>query len=823
MVTQDCRGFRAETPQEQNCDIVVSMNKAAVIAIVYMFGIIAFYLKHDVVFAFVMLLALVVGILTKHFSRAFAIFLALLFIFGNFNMQRCAKTVDELEKFGFKNNVVLSGRIATIPDVSSDKGRARFYFKVDSAKISGITHDNLDSKSYVTINSDKINTSDLTIGNEIKISGKLRKPFGATNPSQFDYAHYLATKNTFSTFYAENTSYELLKSPEFSEQEAPWYILQKIDLLRDNIIAKHSEYVKSPNLEVLGGIVFGNDAVNPSDEIRQAFINSGLLHLLAASGLNVALIFGIWWFIASRLALPYRFNIISGMVLVVFYSTMTGFPPSILRAMIMLLFVLFGKLIDKEADGLSLVFFAGFVLLLFSPQMLFDVGFQLSFVVTIALIYCMPIISDALPKKLHKKKWLLTPSGIICAAFVPFVAQLAVAPIQAHYFNTFTPYSLFANLCVMPFIGLISFFGFISSIFGALNLDFLMFVLDRCVNPFIVALLEISYFFSGLRGSIITLPSPGWLQMSLYYFLIYTLFNNLKNGFKIKKELITLGLMALILATTFIKIPNRNFEILAFDVRNADSFLIKTPQNKRIMIDTASTPYRGKTQAEVIMGKYLTDRAVKKIDYLVLTHFDSDHSGGAVDIMKNFKVSKVIVENGKPDTSGSKNLVNYARENKIPLERAKNNEVIYSEPDFEVKTFVGPLDLKSDNENSVIVLINYKGANSLFMGDGSIIEYGRVKKYLPEKIDILKVGHHGAKGSVDDKMLKELKPDFALISTGYNVYGHPAIETLGTLSRNNVATLNTKELGAIRFTYDKNGALSKVENFSKNKFTPIGK
>ena len=818
------------------------MNKAAVITVVYIFGILAFQLKHDALFAIALLIVLVAGILTKHFGRGFAICLALLFILGNFNMQRCTKSGDELEKFGFKNNVVLTGRIVSIPDISKEKGRTRFYFEVDSAKISGIAHENLNSKAYVTVNSGEIDNTALTIGNEVKISGKLRKPFSATNPSQFDYARYLAkTKNTFSTFYvetgernksgvfdsrasetkghrpyAEDADYEILKHPEFNKKEAGWYVYQKIDLLRDRIIEKHAKYIKSPNLEVLGGIVFGDDAVNPSDDIRQSFINSGLLHLLAASGLNVALIFGIWWFIASRLALPYRLNIISGMALVVFYSTMTGFPPSILRAMIMLLFVLFGKLIDKEADGLSLVFSAGFILLLFSPQMLFDVGFQLSFIVTIALIYCMPIISDALPEKLHKKKWLFTPSGLICAAFVPFVAQLAVAPIQAHYFNTFAPYSLFANLCVMPFIGLISFFGFLSSILGALNLDFLMRILDACVNPFISALLWVSNFFSNLKGSIITLPSPSLLQVSLYYFLVWALFNNLKNGFKIRKDVVLLATTTVILAITFISIPNRNFEILAFDVRNADSFLIKTPQNKHIMIDTASSPYKGKAQAEVVMGKYLTNRAVRKIDLLILTHFDSDHSGGAVDIMKNFKVGKVIVENGKPDTMGSKKLIAFADEHKIPVERAKNNEVIYSEPDFEVKTLVGPLDLKDGNEHSVIVLINYKGANSLFMGDGGVIEYERVKKDLPEKIDILKIGHHGAKGSVNDKMLKELKPDFAIISTGYNVYGHPAFETLSALSENNVSVLNTRELGAIRFVYNKSGGAPKIEYFSKN-------
>ncbi len=204
----------------------MSMNKAAIIAIVYILGILAFHLKQDILFAAIVLLALTVGILTKHLGRGFAIFLAILFILGNFNTQRCTKPGDELEKFGFKNNVVLSGKIATIPDVSTDKERTRFYFEVHGAKISNIEHENLKSKTYITINSAQIDPREITIGNEIKISGKLRKPFSATNPSQFDYAHYLATKNVFSTFYSENASYELLKSPEFSRSEWVWYIFQ---------------------------------------------------------------------------------------------------------------------------------------------------------------------------------------------------------------------------------------------------------------------------------------------------------------------------------------------------------------------------------------------------------------------------------------------------------------------------------------------------------------------------------------------------------------------------------------------------------------------
>ena len=108
--------------------------------------------------------------------------------------------------------------------------------------------------------------------------------------------------------------------------------------------------------------VFGNETINPDEKIKEDFKNSGLLHLLAASGLNVALIFGIWWWIAMLFRIPYNFSIFLGAVFVILYTFMTGFPPSILRASCMLLFVLFGKLIDRNVNPVALVFFVGFLI-----------------------------------------------------------------------------------------------------------------------------------------------------------------------------------------------------------------------------------------------------------------------------------------------------------------------------------------------------------------------------------------------------------------------------------------------------------------------------
>ena len=110
---------------------------------------------------------------------------------------------------------------------------------------------------------------------------------------------------------------------------------------------------------------------------------------------------------------------------------------------------------------------------------------------------------------------------------------------------------------------------------------------------------------------------------------------NLKNNFKRKKELISLFLIILIFSFSFIN-PNyfkSHLEIIMFDVENADSFLVKTPKNKFIMIDTGKKSYKGTSSDQVIMNKYLKNERISKLEKLIITHFDMDHCAGVIDII----------------------------------------------------------------------------------------------------------------------------------------------------------------------------------------------
>ncbi len=778
------------------------MNKVILLTIFYILGLIIGGIHHSIIFGLILMFFAL--IYKRNIKNDFVVVLILAFSFGILNYQLRNKDSDKLSKIEFANNATITGRIISTPQFIKEKDKIRFYFKVNKGIFNDEKIEKINCKTFVTINSPE-NVENIKIGNVVEIKGKLRTPSGASNPYQFDYSKYLKRKGVFSTFYGDKNCLTLIYKPDFSYPNFPFKILNELDKTREKIIAHHAKYIKSPNLEILAGVVFGDETINPSEDIKEKFKNSGLTHLLAASGLNVALIFGIWWFIGIRIRLGSRLTIISGITLIILYSIMTGLPPSILRASLMLLFVLVGKLFDVEADSLSLVFLVGLILLTLNPNMLYDIGFQLSFIVTIGLIYgCekLGVILEPVDKKYknfveNKKDFLklFSPKIFICTILTPLIAQLSVLPLQLHYFNTITPYSLGANICIIPFISVASFLGFISSIFSIFNADFIVKILDKIIYPFIEIIIKISEIFSGLKGAIIYFPSPNFIQIILYFAILFLIFSQISEKFKNKKKNIILIMLGLILILSCIKIPDKSFKIFAFDVGNSDSFLIKTPENKTILIDTGKLPYKGKSQAEFIINRYLRNKNVRKIDFLILSHFDIDHVGGVIDIRNNFKLGKTFIENTDADNLISKKFLTLEKN----VYKANNNEIIYSEKDLEIKTLVDKS--AKENDASVIILINYKGKYALFMGDASAKVYRKLEKDIPKNIEILKVGHHGAKESVDDYMLKKLSPKYAIISTGTNHYGHPHFSTLEKLRNNKVLMLSTKELGAIEFEY----------------------
>lgn len=764
---------------------------------IYVISLVATLSGNILLFSLLFFAVLVFLLIKEALPLKYIIVWALLFCCGVINLSLRLKDVDELLNLAPLNSEI-SGTIMSIPQGATE-GKPKFFFEVDEIKFGSVVKELKNEKVLVTINSDS-DISGLKIYNRAKLSGRLSAPFKAGNPSQFDYGNYLRNHNAYAVFYAK----EFIQLETKLSLKAK--ILQNISDYRDRVINIHSAYLKSPNLEILGGIVFGDDAVSPPKEIKESFANSGLLHILAASGMNVAFIYGFFFWILSLLRVDFRAKVLTGMFMVLVYTFMTGLGVSIIRATCMLMFVLIGKLIDRDAHSISLLSFVALLMLLYNPLFINDVGFQLSFIVTFAIL----LMGSAIVRLNNK-----VLNYVIGTVSIPVIAQLWVIPIQIFYFSNISLYSVFANIMSVPILAVLSFGGFISALLSVITLiaDIVCKIFDFVLNPLLSLLVSISDFWGHMPNSAIQTTHPNVFQIIVYYLILLCvsgiLYKELREKY-LRKFLVAILILLFVWLITLIPIRNNNLEIITFDVGNADCFLIKAPNNEYLMIDTGKSSYKGgKTQAEMIVIKYLKDQGIKKIETLIVTHFDNDHCGGVIDILKNIKVGQIYVNDLNHESSSAINIYKAAAEIGTKVYLAEKNKTVYDKLDLKLTNLLGQSS-DSDNENSIITLLEYSGFKMLFTGDVGVAGIKANLDHLPKNIDVLKVPHHGAIDGLNKEVVEYLSPKYSIISVGENRFGHPATYILELLKNsqiyrtdiNNSILLKVSKRGTKILTYD---------------------
>ena len=757
-------------------------------------------LSNSIILISLILLLIVIFVLVKsYFSPKILTVWCIVFLIGVLNTQARLRETDTLLNLSPVNSVII-GKIVSIPQIINNK--QRFFFDVKEIEYDGMVKPVKGEKLLVSLET----TDNLKIYDVYKIRGRLSVPFKAGNPSQFDYGNYLRNFNVYAVFYGHNPysmrnldvpCYEKISSPNSRIEIG----LQKINDYREEILSVHSKYLESPYLEILGGIVFGDDAVSPPENIKQSFINSGLLHILAASGMNVAFIYSFFFFLLNLFRVNFRLNIILCITAVAAYVLMTGMGASVLRAALMLLFVLAGKLIDRDAHSIALLSFVAFIMLLYNPMYINDVGFQLSFVVTFGLLLMMPYIVSCKNKIIN---WCI---ATVC---IPIIAQLWVIPIQIFYFNNISIYSVFANILSVPFLSVISFCGFISSLLSIIVpiSDIVCQFFDFILGPLLKLIVAISNFWGSLPHASYQTTHPHVIQIILYYALLINISfiadKTLRENYgKVIKSSILFLVVSLLL--TQVSVPNHNLEITAFDVGNADSFLIKTPNNKYLMIDTAKNGYNGgKSQAQIILLKYMIDNGIKNIDKIIVTHFDNDHSGGAVDLIRGIKVKEIYVNSLTHNSVTAKEIYKTAGQFGTNVIEAENNQLIFDNDNLKITNYIAKNTAGvGDNESSIITLLQYGDFSMLFTGDAGIETFNRLREFIPKNLTVLKVGHHGASGVINKEIAEYLNPRYSVISTGENKFGHPSVYTLKTLSKSEI--LRTDINNAIKFIVNDKG------------------
>lgn len=431
----------------------------------------------------------------------------------------------------------------------------------------------------------------------------------------------------------------------------------------------------------------------------------------------------------------------------------------------------------RKSDVYNNLAFSSFIILNFNPYTIFDMGFLLSYGGTIGII----LFSNKLSKKFPIKNKIL--NYIKEMFFVCISANIIIIPIIMYNFNTLSLTFFISNVLVSPIMGIVVILGFVQIFLSIININ-LAYLLSIFLNPMLEILIFIADFTAKLPLSKILIPTPNIIFIIIYYVII--LFCNKIN---IKKTIIILSIIIIIF--NLLNLLPKDLRIYFIDVGQGDSTLILTPKGNSILIDGGGSETGSFDVGEKILLPYLLDRGVTKIDYMMISHFDSDHVGGLFSILENLRVEHVLISKQGKESENYKHFLEISKRKKIKVIYVEAGDRINIEKNMFFEILFPTRNLISENilnNNSIVARLVYKNIKILFTGDiEEIAEKELIKLYSKTnklRADILKVAHHGSKSSTIASFLKLVNPRISLIGVGAtNTFGHPNIGVLERLEQ----------------------------------------
>ena len=594
--------------------------------------------------------------------------------------------------------------------------------------------------------------NNLSYGDKIKVKGTLITPSKNTNQNTFNYQKYLYYKKIY--YLVEATSINKIANNNNYLYTIKNTLYQKINKL------KSSNYIKT--------LLFCDNTL--SKEIKESYRINGISHLFSVSGMHINFFVSIIYLYLNKITYNKRIKYLITNIFIITYLIL--FPSSsLLRSAVMSILYSINYLLKLKIKKIDILLLTLGVSLLINPFIIYDLGYIYSYTITFFLV----LSSSTLKKKNKINK-------IIYISLLSFLVSIPITIYNSYEINII---SILLNIILVPIISII--------ILPLTILTYIFPILDSILYLFTNTLEKISLFISKINITKIIFPKPSLLIIVLYYIIFLLSYQNKKYFY------LNIILLIIIYISPYL---NSNFEVVMFEVGEADCHLIKYPYNKNtILIDTGKNEYKIKN--EVI--PYLKSIGIKKIDYLIITHGDEDHIGGSITLINNFQVKNVILNKGT-FTDLEKELIKNLNKKKIPYQININkinlsNHTIY---------LLNNTKYNNENDNSIITYFTYQKYKFLYMGDASITtEDNLLENYNLNNISILKVGHHGSNTSSSKDFISQINPSISLISVGKNnIYHHPNKEVINNLSKsriyrtdiNNMVKLTINSKGILKVT-----------------------
>ncbi|HAA24714.1 MAG TPA: DNA internalization-related competence protein ComEC/Rec2 [Ruminiclostridium sp.] len=648
------------------------------------------------------------------------------------------------------------------------------------------------------------NDNDFRPGRHVQISAVLNKPARARNPGGFDYAAYLFSKRFAA--YASVDADDIFFSKEMKRLPVKTFSVNA----RNYINGALYNTLSAEKAALMSAMLTGSkDSLDVN--IENAFRASGLMHLLAVSGTHIAfLLFPVLWLFRA-LGFNRRAAAIASIPLIIVYCVITGFTASVLRASIMAVIVLVGKILDRKAELINSIAIASLLILIVNPFMLFDSGFQLSVGAASGLGILYKRVFGCIPDK--------TPLFIRKAVSGTIAAQAGILPVIARYFSKLSVISVLSNLFVVPLTGAAMVFGFIVVILYGIY-DMLAVYAGFVLQSILHVILVVADTFASIPWAEIHAHHWRLSWCVIYYaFLVVSGVYGLAFFIRYRKGVAAAAFVigAVLVIQGFV--PG-NLKLVFIDVGQGDSALIRSPEGKYILVDgggSYSEKETGYTGRQVLIP-VLMHEGVSRLDHVIVSHAHADHMSGVLTLIGLFPVKSV----GLPFYSGVyedfSELINACNEKNIEIRLYKRGDTVRidSKTEFIIMNPDEDINYKGNlNNSSLSGMLCYKQFRVLFTGDiEGEVEYSFLSGNDEVDCSVLKVAHHGGKNSTSDQFLKRVNPEAAVISVGSNSFGHPSREVLDRLYSAGAKVYITKKHGAVVVTG--NGVKYRIKTWLKD-------
>lgn len=662
-------------------------------------------------------------------------------------------------------------------------------------------------------------------GERVELRGALKAPSGARIPGRFDQAAYLARQGVYLTL--ETRAAALLGPGDLHAVQRAAVATR----LRLEAVLKAT--LPPREAALAGGLLFGTRSDLP-DSIKDAFKTSGVFHLLAVSGGNLAMVIMPLIWLLRRIGLSKRAASAVALPAVVFFVFLTGASPSVLRAGLMAALVLAGDLLRRERNALNTLGAATFLLLLATPRLLFDLGFQLSAGATLGILLFARSIAQWLAVRfttvLGERAGRWAAEGLS----VTFAAQALVEPLSLHSFGAWSTVAPVANLLVLAFLEPVVQVGAVAALLGLVWLQAAR-ALMWAVRFGLWLLQFVVGATSSVPGAYLEVGRlPLWGVLAWYGMLAVAASPNLRRALKAgglravgrwqggspQHRLAVAACVGLAVLTgvawrqALAVVPDA-LEVAFLDVGQGDAIFLRAPNGETMLVDAGpyfpTDPKTGRpgydAGAEVVLP-FLAERGVKRLDYLVLTHPDLDHAGGGASVLRGVAVGTVLKSDLNPAERRYLEALTVAAEQGIPVRQpAAGEEIALGEVMTEVlnppaQPYVGTRS--DDNSNCIALRIRYRNVAIVLACDlEAVVEEDLAAHGAPLRADLLKVSHHGAGASSTAAFLQAIAPRFAVVSAGNgNRYGHPHAATLERLDSAGVRIYRTDRHGTVTAVTD---------------------